>query len=862
MKNKIKTFSTISIITAILVFVTVFAGCNNSVNSGDINKKQKVKVKFSTTIADSARSGGNTVLPDNVTNDDITKIILTAKKRTGDSAPYSYEDYTFDNNQTYIEWLAAGSDSAYDIMTADSVTLLCDTYKFTLELYIDDDSGVTPPYKLIQQGTTEDTAITQSSTTITVSTQYVEAGDFSYTIIFNPDCKDSVGKLEVGLFTQESNTFTPVSVGGTTYSMSPVTLETWTDEASQNVKRAVFRIQNLPEGQYYLKYIVYYDAAGSTPRAWFGPLSVLANGYKTEKVVRLSESNLNSYSHTEGGFTVDDYSLDFVVEMVSVSADFFEDYSFINNGEYKIYAQKADGTKIAPSADNIKLYYAGAEVNSNTYNVSINNGDGYSTISWDNTKQLSMGGVYALYVTAQNASVISSIYKNLNVSHNLLQTIDVSEYNNATEFQTALESIRNAISSDTTIVVTGNADVDENENTKKQKAYLNAITETFYDYSEYYSIDIDLSRLGESINKIEEDALAGLYSYGISSIILSPYITEIEAYGISSLPDLESLTIINNGVNNTHVCAGSLNSLPKFETLNIVDKGTLEIESGLFYGCTPRRKINLIKEEGVESRYLTASDGQFLLYNNDGTGTNPNYKILKATTCDRFDLTEANLIVSDETEQDITNLITIIGQNAFDSSDIIELGSLGDAVTTVEANAFRNNYFDRIDIYKLYPLSGNPAPYQNIFNETEVVNLYVHIDITEENYEDFKNYIYLYDDTDSGGIFIKNADFLGTVVFPEVDVSTDNEAPLFFRSGRYYGDFNTIKFHKSACIGPGQFKSFSMLPCLVGVGSGTWYSSSTYPKDSSATVISDPSSTDFFDLLDTGLTYIIYEVSD
>ena len=869
MKNKIKTFSTISIITAILVFVTVFAGCNNSCNSETINNTQKVEVKFSTTIADSARSGGNTVLPDNVTNDDITKIILTAKKRTGDSAPYSYEDYTFDNNETSIEWLAAGGDSAYDKMTADSVTFLCDTYQFTIELYIDDDSGITPPYKLIQQGATEDITINPSLTNVTISTHYVEAGDFSYTIIFNTDCKDTVKKLTVGLFTKNAdNSLAAVSVGGTTYDLTSVTLENWTDEASNNVKKAVFQIQNLPKGQYYLKYIVYYDAAGTTPRAWFGPLSVLANGYKNEQVVRLSKSDLNSYSNADVEFTFDNGSLDFVIEMVSDPANPAEESTYINYGEYKIYAQKADGTKVAPEASDVKLFKKGVEVNSNCYTVTA--GTEYTTIAWDDTHVIPAAGRYAIYAVAQNNSVSTSIYKDITVSKYKYQPIDIENYSTAAAFQTALETIRDSLTADTQLVISGDPVLDETDNTSTH--YFTAMTNAFADY-EGYLIGLNLYNLN-NISVIKENDFGNYDCSAIESLIIPSGITEIQMSAFN-LPGLTSLTIIDNGTDSITLKKTAI-SLENLKQINIIDKGNIVIENGAIAWAPCLKKINLIQPVGTTSNYLMTSNEKFLLRNDDTTGTNPHYTLLKGINCKSFTLGHINVIVS-KTYDDLTSLVTVIGDSAFDATCLNELGTLGNNVTTVEDYAFGDCTFNRVDIYNYYDTTGYEY---NVFAGSYTNNLNVYVAITESNYQDFKNYIY---SIDSGGykvgLRVQNVEFMESVVLPAVElteeeISNDDPSDLaLFRvsateihsydySGWNY--FTTIKFNKSASIGPGQFKNFyqDAVPTVVGEGTGSWYSSSTntYPDVSGAMLISNDS--DLQTAFAASDNYIYYIVSD
>lgn len=262
--------------SALLTLVGVlFASCNDisEDDSSGAGGSQKARLSFSCNI------DSRTIMPVNMAESDITKIVLKAQK-SGES------DFT-----QIGEWLSSNAKNAFSLMESDdSVEVDAGSYTFTLDLYTSKNSE----YRLTQSGTLSKT-VSAGTNLLSFSTSYVQNGDFSFVFTFAETAR--VGAIKAGLFTTENYGESPLVDGVNSFDFEELAFS----EGEDGTISAVYSKNEVPNGTYYIKIEVYDSDKSTVINSLIDVIKVY--GYKTEGNLRLSEIN-TLYSikyNTDGG---------------------------------------------------------------------------------------------------------------------------------------------------------------------------------------------------------------------------------------------------------------------------------------------------------------------------------------------------------------------------------------------------------------------------------------------------------------------------------------------------------------------------------------------------------------------------------
>lgn len=262
--------------SALLTLVGVlFASCNDisEDDSSGAGGSQKARLSFSCNI------DSRTIMPVNMAETDITKIVLKAEK-SGEA------DFT-----QIGEWLSSDEKNAFSLMESDdSVEVDAGSYTFTLDLYTSKNSE----YRLTQSGTLSKT-VSAGTNFLSFSTSYVQSGDFSVVFTFAETAR--VGAIKAGLFTTENYGESPLVDGAQSFDFEELAFS----EGEDGTISAVYSKNEVPNGTYYIKIEVYDSDKSTVINSLIDVIKV--HGYKTEGNLRLSEIN-TLYSikyNTDGG---------------------------------------------------------------------------------------------------------------------------------------------------------------------------------------------------------------------------------------------------------------------------------------------------------------------------------------------------------------------------------------------------------------------------------------------------------------------------------------------------------------------------------------------------------------------------------
>lgn len=895
MNKKINRFniSRFTVAAVFVFFIFAFTSCNGLFGgkSSGTAQKQKVTVTFSTVNKDAAanenfrEAGSNTTaLSSNLSEDfsEVVKIELIAY--VNDTTAYDFTavnvtgagiiDTADSTGKNKITWQTSTDEdepetliTAYQKLKDSTIELFCDSYKFTMNLYIE------TPYnsaKLVQTGTlTVD--VGQETTSITVPTSYCpeQYGDFSYTIYWSDDC--GIDKIEAGLFTGESKGQTAYSIpDGQSFDFE----ELQTNEADDGTDRRYvnYTVANLPAGNYVFKYKLYAasPSVGSTeyislvPNNGSIPLSVQINGYKTEKVIALNKESINQLSRGDGGIEVisgPDISI-----VPNPRDDFDEDVCYLNKGSFVItsdllHNKYEDDTSFIKSFD-IKLYYGNNLVpstedsnssfgsTSDYYSLGCNSLFSFSSddsyikaiiFDLDDEHELLAGGYYSLYVTAKinGSDAVSSTYYTFYVENKEYYNFWLDGYSSAETFKSALTSKLENISADVKLKICGNPG---DSGTDPVAGYFSAVTEALdaCNCSEIhtpYLIDLDMSTTGDRLVEMSQNDWLGSGDEGgngIRSIKLSPYVQTV----------------------------GSFYQLPALEEIYLYDGGNLRL-GGLYWDSQTNEELF---DDGYPI-YAAPKLSKFVIEAKDADNnpTVPKYeviadKIILRTIEDsengdyreifyavpgltdeiygpdlsELDLTDESVWGIGCADPESTACIKAINDYAFQTANLSKIISLG-KVDTLGKAVFDQSPFSEIHIDRIpanLPDTTGDNSYNNVFTDTLADILYVDIEITEDNYDGFKNYINSAPNENGycQGLEFKNVVFNQNVYMKDLAEQFDSDnntwTSAYFDSLCFNaaGSLESVSFKKDAYIGKYQFNYYTS---LKNVSIGTMLDSSS-----------------------------------
>ena len=733
-----------------------------------VTQGKKIYVSFSIADKNNKTSARETVMPSNITDDDIIQITLSAKKLSADN---KYENYTFADGSEQLEWtpqiIEKITQSALSSMQDTPVELTAGTYTFTLNLYTAGSQSQEP--RLTQTGILDDIKVSET-TEIQFETEYVKYGDLLLTFITSGE-KQNFGNIEAGLFSIEDIT-KPFSVNGTSYDFESLKIEESGDSFSASYVK-----QDIPNGTYYLKYRVYDSNKKTVLNTWCDVVKI--HGYKTQKSIEIDTDEINSLPQNTGSVLIDD---------ARISISFGETPLYLNTGSIHINACYENRLNEGNEPDAIdtdcitaKLMYGGAELSDDFYHWEK---DGFLAIGGES--KLISGGTYQVYVTVYSTQdheqLIGSAVFDVEIIDKEYYEYDVSEQDSGDEphiedptgddrpvyWQEQLYMDMWNLSAPAIIKVTGTGEntviADESAGIERKDGTLRQISAAQQESNKFYPVELDLSEV-EGITVINNHDIS---SVAFSSIILPDTITTIkkdafnfESEGSDGWTFTSRLTSIN---------------IP--ESVN-------SIEDGAFQNCASLEKFGFVSGN---KNYRTNADGTLLL-SADGT------KLIS---------TSASLTDLDFTQGELES-VTAIAEGAFSNAKGLKNITTSDTIKSFPDGLFNYMHLDSLTLSSLPAVDEGTS----IFNYTYVKNLTIGFDIEADTFNNFENLMFRKDEYNSrtGITEIENLVFNGYAYIPDSTGEYGN--PSIFCSSSYY--LKSVTFKNGAYVGKHQFNRFNKL---------------------------------------------------
>ena len=276
-----------SLIAALGVFLTVcFFGCNDILEN-DAGSASAEKGRLTFTVEKDAR----TILPVNMTESDIAKIVFSAEKLNSESG--EYEDYSIGGDATK-EWKSLSE------MKAAALEVNVGTYNFHLDIwghYASDDSRE----RIVQSASLSEVQISTGENPLSFRCEYVEYGrlslKFRWDFVDEDGAENSpISKIGAALYKIGANGGLGDKVSGSEEDCPYFRVEL-EDGVTGSETNAVCEATYAPgdeiaNGTYYIIYKVY--DMEDTP-AVINTISdiVKIHGYKTEETILLDLEKLN-----------------------------------------------------------------------------------------------------------------------------------------------------------------------------------------------------------------------------------------------------------------------------------------------------------------------------------------------------------------------------------------------------------------------------------------------------------------------------------------------------------------------------------------------------------------------------------------
>lgn len=276
--------------SALLTLVGVlFASCNDisEDDSSGAGGSQKARLSFSCNI------DSRTIMPVNMAETDVTKIVLKAEKQ--------------DSSGKYVEYQLDGEPSkTYQTITdLESANFDIDlgTYNFTLEIYAKTASGIE---RVTQKAILSDTKIILGDNKLFFVTEYVEYGTIALKFQWNLDNKEGessspIGKIEVNIHEINSDGTIGKELSEFTESCEYSVKEISADGASSAKKlcEATYSpSKEILNKSYFILFKLYDNIDKSTVLNTITDI-IKIKGFKTEKTIEIDPNNVNKYDGSE-----------------------------------------------------------------------------------------------------------------------------------------------------------------------------------------------------------------------------------------------------------------------------------------------------------------------------------------------------------------------------------------------------------------------------------------------------------------------------------------------------------------------------------------------------------------------------------
>ncbi|WP_294429773.1 InlB B-repeat-containing protein [uncultured Treponema sp.] len=262
LKFRFKLLRKSGLISFLVLSLCLWAGCNDLSDPSESHSVSRAYLSLSVNQDSSLR----TLMPQNVSLEQITKAELSAKSASGGTA------------FVVKEWLSTDTENAILLMIDDEdVSVEQGTYDFTLSLYTSKANG---SYRLTQSGTIENKEVSAGGNSLPFNTHYVQSGDLSITLNFTES--DRIGKIEAGLFTIASKGVTAFEDDGNTFAFEDIT------PAAASYS-AVYAKDDVPNGTYYVKFTIYSTDGQTVLNSLIDVVRI--HGYKTAHTCELLNIN-------------------------------------------------------------------------------------------------------------------------------------------------------------------------------------------------------------------------------------------------------------------------------------------------------------------------------------------------------------------------------------------------------------------------------------------------------------------------------------------------------------------------------------------------------------------------------------------
>ena len=471
-----------------------------------------------------------------------------------------------------------------------------------------------------------------------------------------------------------------------------------------------------------------------------------------------------------------------------------EEPLYLNCGNISVSAYKTDeyGAPLKLDTDciSVKLLYGGTVLDSEYWQWVD---DGFVMIG--NESSLVSGGTYQVYVAVQDSessTVAASAMFNVEILDAVYYEYDTS----ASDFVTQLSYDMKMLTCPAVVKVIGEGTETDSENniTGTLKNISMAIQGNSSDgYNNLaFPVELDLSEV-TGVTKVAQNDIQAI---ALCSVELPKTVTSIET----------------NGFNLSSVYASDSDVYSKLESFTI-PSGVTSIACQPFYNCSSLKKISVA--EGNKN-FSTVMDGTILLSNESG-----GVKLVctAAVTFEEIDFASEEL-----------SAVTVLEKYAFDNAksigtnpSIVTVKNL-DKITSFGDKAFANKSIGSLTITSIPELADEVYP----FYYTQVKNLTIDCDVTEDNFDAFERFVaYLY----TGSTYhyrygisnIENLVFNGYAYIKDTSSPSSSATNGEVDAYMFYSSRSTleiIQFNKGAYVGKYQFqKEFSKLKTVTFAGS-------------------------------------------
>ncbi len=734
-KNKYKIFAVLAAVTVL------FLSCNNGLQTKKSGQDGKAHISFK--IDNIAREMKSSSIGWN----NIKKIVIKISKYdfADSQTPVSYcDDLVW---TTSVNADTGNLITAYDKLQDDEIELEFGWYKFDLELYLD-----TEGEKLCFSGGKSKERITDETTQLSFNVNPTGTGDLKVTFSYeyDPEAMEEppvIYKIQAALYSDFACTDTDlIADSEDSKDMTEIYDELWNtyntnwnnvsiDERDPMYEPPYaaewdYEVQNLPIGEYYLKYTLFYgietysfneqthtQTLVNTDYVKLNTITepVKINNLGILRTIDLDPETINKLPDVKGNFVLDSSRIDFNV--TDISDDFY-----LNDGCVAFTVKDHDSNEFIPEEwVDIWLLYNGFEVDQSYINVDTPDSDNdidYFTVSVNPNKPLLTGGKYQLVVSAtkpagaisgNNTPVFySSRTIDLDVKPKVYFEFDAGDYDDAAELGQAIEDNLKDLRSDVEIKICGIPKDLEEINISgalidTAKDYYYTISEKLKEMVKYNLVDLDMSQLDCAYELGKPDAEdpdsnpsdSFLYCDCLRSIKLPASLHKIDSKAIIGATNLKTIefTIDDNDYDIYDI---SLDASAFFDVEAFNQDYTITYLSAL-------EKIKVTNNTEHETNLYTIDNGKILLSKDSASTATVKMVIPSATqialptdgdvsitTIDQFAFagSEATSITG------LSN-VTSVGQGAFKESKI-KTFDFGSALQRVDSRAFKSSKLETL----------------------------------------------------------------------------------------------------------------------------------------------------------------------